>query len=160
MRSVAVFADEQSVSWDHVERALRGAASLTPSLFSKVVTDVCTRFPALAHAGHREQLAQLVLVEAWTDAALLLAEHELPMWRLRRLIYDGGEWICSLSRHPGVPVEIDNAADGPHVTRPIAVLLSLVEAKRLTAATECVRTVPVPNVKAVIVHPVCCDNFS
>ena len=130
MRSVAVFADEQRLNWDHVERALRGAASLTPSLFSKVVTDVCTRFPAMAHAGHREQLAQLILIEAWTDAALFLAEGELPMWRLRRLICDGGEWMCSLSRHPGIPVEIDDAADGLHVTRPIAILLSLVETKR------------------------------
>jgi hypothetical protein len=131
-----LFAEVQKAGWDHVERALRSATSLTPSLFSKVVTDVCTRFPALARAGHREQLAQLVLIEAWTDAALFLAEGELPMWRPRRLIYDGGEWICSLSRHPGVPVEIDDAADGRHVTRPIAILLSLVEAKRLTAATE------------------------
>ena len=157
---MALFAEEQSVGWDHVEHALRGATSLTPSLFSKVVTDVCTRFPALARTGHIEQLAQLVLIEAWTDAALLLAEGELPTWRLRRLIYDGGEWMCSLSRHPGVPVEIDDAADGRHVTRPIAILLSLVEAKRLTAATERVRTMSVPRVKPVIVHPVCCDNFS
>jgi hypothetical protein len=160
MRPVAVFADEQSVGWDHVERALRGATSLTPSLFSKVVTDVCTRFPALARAGQMELLAQLVLIEAWTDAALFLAEGELPMWRLRRLIFDGGEWMCSLSRYPGVPVEIDDAADGRHVTRPIAILLSLVEAKRLTAATERMRTVSVPHVKPVIAHPVCCDNFS
>jgi hypothetical protein len=160
MRSVAVFADEQRVDWDHVEHALRGATSLTPSLFSKVVTDVCTRFAALARTGHRERLAQLVLIEAWTDAALFLAEGELPMWRLRRLIYDDGEWMCSLSRHPGVPVEIDDAADGRHVTRPIAILLSLVEATRLTAATERVRTVLVPHVKPVTVHLICCDNFS
>jgi hypothetical protein len=160
MRSVALFADKQRIGCDHVEHALRGATSLTPSLFSKVVTDVCTRFVALARTGHREQLAQLVLIEAWTDAALFLAEGELPMWHLRRLIYDGGEWVCSLSRHPGIPAEIDDAADGRHVTRPIAILLSLVEAKRLTSARERVCTVSVPHLKPVVVHPICCDNFS
>jgi hypothetical protein len=101
----------------------------------------------------------LVLAEAWTEAALFLIELELPLWRLRRLVYDGGEWMCSLSRHPGVPIEIDDAADGRHGMRPIAILLSLVEAKRLVTAIEPVRMPSVPRVRPTTVYPFCCDNF-
>jgi hypothetical protein len=156
---VALLADEQRESWDHVAHSLRWATKLTPSLFSKVITDVCTRFPAPAQARQTERLAHLVLAEAWTDAALFLIEGELPMRRLRRLIYDGGEWMCSLSRHPGVPIEIDDAADGRHGTRPIAILLSFVEAKRLMTTTERARVVSMLRIKPAIVHRICCDNF-
>lgn len=144
---------------DQVSHALHQAHGLTPALFSRVLTNVCTRFPVPARASHTERLAQLVLAEAWTEAALFLIELELPLWRLRRLIYDGGEWMCSLSRHPGVPIEIDDAADGRHVTRPIAILLSLVEAKRLVTATKLVRVPPVPRVRPTMAYPFCCDNF-
>ena len=141
-------------------QALRLATRLTPALFSKVVTDVCTRLAVPARASPAERLAQLVLAEAWTDAALFLIELELPLWRIRRLIYDGGEWMCSLSRHPGVPIEADDATDGRHGMMPIAILLSFVEAKRLaTAAAELARTVVVPHIKPAIVYPFCCDNF-
>lgn len=139
--------------------ALRVASGLTPALFSKVLTDVCMRFPVPARASHAERLAQLVLAEAWTEAALFLIEIELPLWRLRRLVYDGGEWMCSLSRHPGVPIEIDDVADGRHRTRPIAILLSFVEAKRLISPTEPARVPSVPRVRPTTVYPFCCDNF-
>ena len=83
-------------------------------------------------ANRAERLAHLVMGEAWTDASLFLIELELPLWRVRRLIYDGGEWMCSLSRYPSAPVEIDAAADGRHATMPIAILLSFVEAQGIS----------------------------
>jgi hypothetical protein len=106
-----------------------------------------------------ERLARLVLAEAWTDATLYLIEFELPLWRIRRLVRDGGEWMCSLSRHPSVPVEIDDAADGRHGSMPIAILLSFVEAKRLATAAEFAWTVSVPQVKPTLVDPFYCENF-
>ncbi|TYO65747.1 hypothetical protein FXV83_15130 [Bradyrhizobium hipponense] len=81
------------------------------------------------------------------------------MWRLRRLVYDGGEWLCSLSRHPDVPIEFDEPAEGRHETRAVAILLSLVEAKRLLAATAPVSVPSVPQVRPVAADPFCCDNF-
>ncbi len=140
-------------------QALRLATWLTPALFSRVVTDVCTRLAAASRTNPVERLAHLVLAEAWTDAALFLIELELPRWRVRRLIYDGGEWMCSLSRQPGIPIETDDAADGWHGIMPIAILLSFVEAKRLVTADGFARPASVPQVKPTIVHPFCCDNF-
>ena len=117
-------------------------------------------FPPWRGRVYAERLAQLVVAEAWTEAALFLIEFELPLWQLRRLVCDGGEWMCSLTRHPGVPIEIDDAADGRHRTRPIAILLSFAEAKRLaTGGRDCASTVSVPDVKPAIVYSLCCDNF-
>lgn len=135
------------------------ATRLTPALFSKVVTGAGTRFAVPTRAIAAERLAHLILAEAWIDASLFLIELELPLWHVRRLIYDGGEWMCSLSRHPGIPVEIDDAADGRHGLMPIAILLSFVEAKRLATVAEFARIVSVPRVKPTNVHPICCDNF-
>jgi hypothetical protein len=144
---------------DQVTRALRVATRLTPGLFSRVATGAGTQFAAGWRANQAERLAQLVLAEAWTDSSLLLIEIELPLWRVRRLLYDGGEWMCSLSRYPGLPVEIDPAADGRHGTMPIAVLLSFVEAKGLATAAEFTRTPSIPRAKPAFVAPACCDNF-
>ena len=158
-RSLSEFGDQERERRDQVIHALGMASRLTPALFSKVLTDVCTRFPAPARVGHVERLAQLVVAEAWTEAALFLIELELPLWQLRRLVCDGGEWMCSLSRHPGVPIEIDDGADGRHRTRPIAILLSFVEATNLISATEPARVSSVAQVRPTTVYPFCCDNF-
>ena len=110
-------------------------------------------------ANRAERLAHLVMGEAWTDASLFLIELELPLWRVRRLIYDGGEWMCSLSRYPSAPVEIDAAADGRHATMPIAILLSFVEAQGIATVAECARTLTMPRVEPTFLCPLCCDNF-
>ena len=110
-------------------------------------------------AGKTTAFDRLVLAEAWTDAALSLVELELPMWKLRRLIYDGGEWLCSLSRHSAVPIEFDEPAEARHEERPIAIMLSLVEAKRHLAARELAPIPSVPQVLPTPADPFCCDNF-
>jgi len=159
VRPLSLFRDGEKARRDQVVHALGMASGLTPSLFSKVLTDVCTRVSAPARARDAERLAQLIVAEAWTEAALFLIELELPLWQLRRLVCDGGEWACSLSRHPSVPIEIDDATDGRHRTRPIAILISFVEAKRLVSITEPAWVPSVPRVRPTAVHPFCCDNF-
>lgn len=105
------------------------------------------------------RLERLAVAEAWTDAVLTLLELELPMWRPRRLIYDGGEWVCSLSRHCEVPIEFDETAEGRHEALPVAILLSFIEAKRLLTASEFVGARSVPQVQTEAAHTLCCDNF-
>lgn len=138
---------------------LRQTRTLTPHLISRIVVDACTRVLSLRRAGKAARLERLVLAEAWIDAALSLIEHELPMWRPRRLVYDGGEWICSLSRHPEIPIEFDETADGRHQAQPVAILLSFVEAKRLLAASDLAGALSVPQVRPAAAHSFCCDNF-
>jgi len=157
---VSSFESNQRERPDHVAHALRVATRLTPGLFSRVVTGACTRFAAGRRADHAERLAHLVLAEAWTDASLFLIELELPSWRVRRVIYDGGEWMCSLSRCPGLPIEMDAAAEGRHGTILIAILLSFVEARGLATAAEFTGTLSVPRAKPAFAVAACCDNFA
>jgi hypothetical protein len=47
---------------------------------------------------------------------------ELPGWKLRRLVYQDGEWLCSLSKQPNMPEDIDETADAVHEVLPLAIL--------------------------------------
>jgi hypothetical protein len=139
---------------------LRLTPRLTPYLISRVVTEACTRVSGMARAGMAARLDRLVRAEAWLDAVLCLIELELPMWRPCRLVYDGGEWVCSLSRHPEVPFEFSDTADGRHEAPAVAILLSFVEAKRLLATSESAGAPSVPQVApATAAYAFCCDNF-
>jgi hypothetical protein len=39
---------------------------------------------------------------------------ELPLWTVRRLAFENGEWLCSLSRQPNLPMALDDCADPKH----------------------------------------------
>ena len=80
---------------DRLMEQLRLAPALTADLISNVVADACTRLPVLNKAGKAARLDQLIKAGAWSDAALALIELELPAWKLRRLVYEDGEWFCS-----------------------------------------------------------------
>lgn len=146
-------------SLDRLIDELRPERALTPYLISKVLADACTRVPNLTKSGKTGRIERLMDAEAWIDAVLSLIELELPMWRPRRLVYDGGEWLCSLSRHSEVPIEVDDTADGRHETLAVAILLSFVEAKRLLTASERLGAPSVPRVRLPAGEPFCCDNF-
>lgn len=114
----------------------------------------------MARTGGVARLERLIRAEAWIDAVLSLIELELPMWRPRRLIYDGGEWVCSLSRYPEMPIELDAAADGRHHAPAVAMLLSLIEAKRLLLTGETVGATSVPQMAPEpAAYVFCTDNF-
>jgi hypothetical protein len=144
---------------DRLVDELRLTSVLTSYLISRVVTDTCTRLKGMARAGRAARLDRLVHAEAWIDAVLCLIELELPAWRPCRLVYDGGEWLCSLSRHPEVPFEFDDTVDGRHAAPALAILLSFIEAKRLLTSSERVSAPSVPQVRPTAADPFCCDNF-
>ena len=81
---------------DRLADQVRLAPALTPDLISKVVADACIRLPVLNRAGKAVRIDRLIGAGAWNDAALALIELELPAWKLRRLVYEDGEWHCSL----------------------------------------------------------------
>jgi hypothetical protein len=83
-----------------LEEELRLAPALGPAVFAKMVSGACRRLPNLNRSGGMIRLDRLVAAGAWTDAALLLFELELPAWSLRRLIREDNGWFCSLSRPP------------------------------------------------------------
>jgi hypothetical protein len=138
---------------------LRQAPSADPEIFSAVI-ETCGRVAALKTSGKAAHLDRMLANTAWTDAAFTLIALELPAWTIRRLVYEDGEWICTLSRQPNLPPEIDDAVDSHHPALPLAILSALIEARTKTADSAQTAPVRVPQIGQVTDHAVCCDNFA
>lgn len=142
-----------------LQKRLHRARMITPDLIAKVIAQVCPRLQAQRRAS-KARIIDFVESGACADAALALLESELPQWKLRRLIYEDGEWHCALSKHVGLPAELDDMAEGNHESLPLAILSAFVEARRhsLTAGED--RPKSVPQVRPTRSYPICCDNFA
>src|SRR5208283_1867676 len=114
----------------------------------------------LQKAGKASRLAQLIEAGAWSDAVLALIELELPGWKLRRLVYEDAEWLCSLSEKPNLPMAFDDTADATNEELPLAILSAFVEARRRAAATPETSSPTVPQVRPTSGYAICCDNFA
>lgn len=155
MASVADYA----VVMDGLDEQLRNARELQRGLFCKVIAAACTRTPLLSKLGKAGQVDQLAEAGAWTDAALALIALERPGWKVRRLVYENGEWLCSLSRQPNVPLALDDTADAAHEALSLAIMLAFVEARRKSNLnTEMAPTAPKSGRAPGLV--LCCDNFA
>ena len=144
---------------DRLAYQLRSAPALTPELISNVIADACTHLPVLNRAAVR--IDRLIGAGAWSDAALALIDLELPAWKLRRLVYEDGEWHCSLSKQLNLPVELDETADASHEVLALAILSAFFEARRRTSAARETGLPAVPHVRATSDNAVvCCDNFA
>jgi hypothetical protein len=148
-----------SEGFDRLEKRLRLAPTIAPTLFARVVAGACRRLPNLASSGGMAPLDRLVAVGAWTDAALVLVELELPAWSVRRLSRESGEWFCSLSRQPNLPVALDDTADARHDSLPLAVLLAFLQARRMAEALPA-PPLTTPHVRPASERTICCDNFA
>jgi hypothetical protein len=110
---------------------------LAPAVSVGLLQQIVEAFPRLSSARQRglaTDIDRFVEAGSWTDLALGLVRLELPTWRIRRLACEGGEWLCSLSRRPHLPLGLDETADGTHDDLPLAILRALVEAIRINAA--------------------------
>jgi hypothetical protein len=141
-----------------LEEHLRCAHAITPELISDVIAQACTRFPAHSRTV-KDKVKRLVESGAWTDATLTLVELELPQWKLRRIIYEDGEWLCSLSGQPQLPAGLEEVAEASHEILPLAILIALLQARRSTGVgTTGMATVP--QVRSVPGYAMCCDNLA
>jgi hypothetical protein len=153
------FTADYAVLFDRLDEELRIAPKPALDLFAKIIAGVCTRIPVLSKSGKAGRIDRLIDCGAWTDAALALIEFELPAWKVRRLICENGEWFCSLSRQPNLPLEIDDTVDARHEVLPLAILSAFVEARRRTSTRrEAVLVDSRPA--AAPAGIVCCDNFA
>jgi hypothetical protein len=141
-----------------LEAELRRAPDLTPELMSEVMARTCGRFAPHEEAATR-RIRWLTETGACLDAVLALIALELPQWTLRRALYEDGEWQCSLSRQPRLPIELDEAAEGSHEALPLAVLIAFLRARRDSFGRESGATGPPPG-NAVGGYTMCCDNFA
>lgn len=90
---------------------------------------------------------------------MALIELELPAWKLRRLVYEGGEWICSLSRQANLPAALDDTVDAVHERMTFAILLAFLQARRVAALASQAGT-SVPDIVPATDGLICCDNFA
>jgi hypothetical protein len=149
--------DEQRLR--ELQEQIRCADTITPELMAEVIAQACPRL-RIQHPAARARVTRLIESGAFADATLAVLALELPQWRLRRLIYDGGEWHCSLSKHIGLPAYLDELAEGNHESLPLALLSAFAEARRdsLTAAQS--RPHSVPLLRPAEGYAICCDNFA
>ncbi|WP_426613975.1 hypothetical protein [Bradyrhizobium sp. McL0616] len=138
---------------------LRTVDAMTRPLMLEIIDKACRRFPSLGQNERTARVMRLVDAEAWTDAALALMELELPLWQVRRIAYDEGEWHCALSRERELPDWLDAAVEGCHGDLAIALLSAFIEVQAL--AVEVSRP-SVPSVRSALdplYEPVACDHF-
>ena len=120
---------------------LRDAGTADATLVNEVIGAACRRYPSLGQTKKTARLAQLIQSGAWTDVALALIDLELPLWQVRRLAYDEGEWHCALSRERELPDWLDQSTEARHSDLALAILSAFVEA-RCASAPESRTSVP------------------
>ena len=150
---------QQAIALDRLDDALRLAPALGRELFRIVIDSGGTRLRALRQSGKAVRIDRLIEASAWTEAALALIALEMPAWKLRRLAYENGEWLCSLSRQPHLPIEIDDTVEVSHDALALAVLRALVEARRRSIAAPGTISAA-PDVLPTSDRMICCDNFA
>ncbi len=100
---------------------------------SEIIGEACRRFPSMGQTEKTARIERLIGSDAWTDAALALIDLELPLWQVRRIAYDEGEWYCALSRERELPDWLDRSIEARHADLALAILGAFVEAQRITA---------------------------
>jgi hypothetical protein len=111
---------------------LRKAGEVDASLMAEILDVACRRFTSLGRSEKTARVEQLIQSSAWTDAALVLIDLELPLWQIRRLAYDEGEWHCALSRERELPDWLDRSIEAQHADLALAILSAFVEAQRIS----------------------------
>src|SRR4051794_41139783 len=142
-----------------LSQRLRTAPAMTRSLRHDAIDHACRRLPALGQNDRTTRIMRLVDAEACTDAALALMELELPLWQVRRIAYDEGEWHCALSRERELPDWLDAAVEARHADLALALLSAFIEVEALALevsrpSAPAIRPAPDP-----LYEPVGCENF-
>jgi hypothetical protein len=151
------FAADFELLFDRLSDTLRGAPSSGVDRLAEITAGSRKGAPIFGKAEKASRVDQLIKARAWTEAALALIELELPDWKLRRLVYENGEWLCSLSRYPNLAVALDDSIDASHEILPMAILQALVEARLSDGADEA--TSSNPQIQPAGEFVICCDNF-
>lgn len=138
---------------------LHDAHAVTAELVADVIGETCRRFPSVGQTEKTAKIKQLIASEAWTDAALALIDLELPLWQVRRIAYDEGEWYCALSRARELPDWLDSSIEAHHTDLALAILSAFVEAQRITAPSSRTSVPTVSGDANTLYEPVACDNL-
>jgi hypothetical protein len=141
-------------------RQVSAADEATPDLFSEIVVAAARRLWMPSEAANAVQLHDLIEAGALTQAALRLIELELPLWKLRRIAYDEGEWHCAMSRQRELPEWLDQAVEARHASLTLAILSAYIETVGQTELSTAPSRPSVPQTKAEQYEPLYCENFA
>jgi hypothetical protein len=151
---------EQHHDPDTLHDRLRSADTVTTALMSEILERGCRRFPSTGQSAKTARIQEFIQSAAWTDAALALIDLELPMWQVRRLAYDEGEWHCALSRERELPEWLDQSIEARHADLALAILSAFVEAQSVSAPLTRPSVPTVPRERSSFYQPLCTDNFA
>lgn len=132
---------------------------VTRPLMQDILNRACRRFPSLGQTERTVRLKRLVDAEAWADAALALLELELPLWRVRRIAYDQGEWYCALSRERELPEWLDSSIEAQHADLALALFSAFLEAQLLSVQATRPSVPPARQALHLLYAPMVSDNF-
>ncbi|MBR0742013.1 hypothetical protein JQ581_34260 [Bradyrhizobium liaoningense] len=138
---------------------LRAAPKMTRPLMLNIIDGACRRFPSLGQSERTARIMRLIDIEAWADATLALLELELPLWQVRRIAYDEGEWHCALSRERELPDWLDAAVEARHPDLALALLSAFTEVQAQRAVPPRPSVPPVRSAPDQLYEPLVCDNF-
>jgi hypothetical protein len=139
---------------------LRDAHAVTAALISEIIAVTCRRFPSMGQTEKTARIERQIQSEAWTDAALALIDLELPLWQVRRIAYDEGEWYCALSRERELPDWLDRSIEAHHADLALAILSAFVDAQNLDAPSSRPSVPTVRRDVKPLYEPLSCDNFA
>lgn len=142
-----------------LNQRLRAAPEMTRQLMLDISDHACRRFPLFGQSERTARVMRLLDAEAWADAALALMELELPMWQVRRIAYDEGEWHCALSRERELPEWLDAAVEARHADLALALLSAFVEIQALAVESSRPSVPSVRTAQDPRYEPVACDHF-
>jgi hypothetical protein len=143
-----------------LDHRLHDAHAVTSELMAEVIGETCRRFPSVGQTEKTAKIKRLIQTGAWTDAALALIDLELPLWQIRRIAYDEGEWYCALSRERELPDWLDRSIEARHADLALAILSAFVDAQRISAPQSRPSVPVVSRDVNPLYEPVCPDNFA
>lgn len=141
------------------DQAFAEISTPTTALFDTLLATACERGDPMRQAVPVACLKRLIAARAWNDAALALLALQLPDWKLRRLVYDDGEWHCALSRAREMPEWLDATTETHHPNMALAILGALVAAAAESAPSR-LNPVPTSHPGDAAFEPVLCENFA
>jgi hypothetical protein len=139
---------------------LRLATEVSPQLLKEVTEEACRRFPSMAQSDKTTRIERFIRSGAWTDTALALIDLELPLWQVRRIAYDEGEWHCALSRQRELPDWLDQSIEAHHEDLALAILCAFVEARRISASSIHPSVPSVTSRADALTEILCSDNYA
>jgi len=143
-----------------LQDSVRRAGHVAPELMREILGAVHARSAAPYRAREVQRIRRLIDAEAWTEVALALVEFDRS-WAVRRIVYEDGEWHCTVGSQWPVPEWLDEAVVFTHELLPLAVVGALLSVPpKGVAGMPPTTSVPRFRLRPSDAPAVSCDNFA